>query len=333
MKKEKSVYILGAGFSKDAGGLLMTEFIRRKQLGSRRKTLNRVYPEIKRFMHQSIQDGLIGPDWNIEEFFNLISEADFLDLEFKCLRGNSRKASKIYRDLVDCIVNELLLSMRKKLGNRNPQLPSMYEDFARRCLRRDVTIITFNWDHIPEWLLFTKFGSLDYCLDLDDVKKVDRNLGNISKGIKVLKLHGSVNWLICENPNHPIHIYNSWQAQKVRLDYCSKCGRQLYKLLVPPVWHKRGYAQRISELWEKAADELCAADKIVIIGYSLPIFDISAKYLLLLSAYLNRKVRVEIVNRPDFDDERYKQIFKHATEIRNTKMIFKDYVANVLNHA
>lgn len=333
----KTVYILGAGFSKDAGGLLMKEFLCRKQLGSQRKNLNRIYINLKRYMSQSIQDGLI-KDWNIEEFFNIVSEADLLNLEFKrkSFPGNNWKASKIYRDLEDCIVNEILLSMEKelkKLGSTNPQLPSHYEDFARRCLTKDVTVITFNWDHIAEWLLFTEFKSLDYCLDLDNVKKVDRTVGNISKGVKLLKLHGSVNWLICENPNHPIHIYNSWQAQKVRLPYCSKCGYQLHKLIVPPVWHKREYAQRMRKLWEIAADELCAADRIVIIGYSLPIFDISAKHLLMLGSYLNRKTKVEIVNRPNFDDERYKQIFKHAAQINNTKMCFKDYVANVSNLA
>lgn len=332
MKNEKVVYILGAGFSKDAGGLLMAEFFFRKKLGSRRERLNKVYPYIKRFLRRSIQDGLI-KDWNIEEFFNLVSEADLLDLEFKWKRfaRNSWKASRIYQWLVDCIVNELLLSMREKLGNENPQPPSVYVDFARRCLRKDVTIITFNWDHIAEWLLFTEFGGLDYCLDLDNVKKADRAVGNISKGVKLLKLHGSVNWLVCENPNHPIHIYNSWQAHKVRLDYCreKKCRGQLYKMVIPPVWHKRGYAQRIRELWEKAADELCVADRIVIIGYSLPIFDISARYLLLLSTYLNRKLKVEIVNGPGFDEKSYKQIFKDSAGIHNTKMFFKDYVANV----
>ena len=336
MKNEKVVYILGAGFSKEAGGLLMAEFLRRRKLGSRRKRLNQVYLYIRRFLRRSIQHGLI-KDWNIEEFFNIVSEADLLDLEFKrkFFPRNNWKASKIYRDLEDCIVNEILLSMEKKLkklGSTNPQLPSHYEDFARRCLTKDVTVITFNWDHIAEWLLFAEFKSLDYCLDLDNVKKVDRTVGNISKGVKLLKLHGSVNWLICENPNHPIHIYNSWQAQKVRLPYCSKCGYQLRKLIVPPVWHKREYAQRISELWERAADELCAADRIVIIGYSLPSFDLSAKYLFLLSTYLNRKVKVEIVNGPNFDAKRFKQfkqIFKHTAQITNTKMLFREYVYSI----
>lgn len=196
MKKEKVVYILGAGFSKNAGGLLMNEFLLQKELGSMRKTLNQMYPDLKNFMNRAIQDGLIGTDWNIEEFFNLVSEADLLKLKFKTMDGNYWEASKIYRDLVDCIVNELLLSMRKKLEKRNSQLPSHYLDFAKRFLKRDVTIITFNWDHIAEWLLFTEFGGLDYCLDLDNVKKVDRTVGNISKGVKLLKLHGSVNWLM-----------------------------------------------------------------------------------------------------------------------------------------
>jgi hypothetical protein len=230
---------------------------------------------------------------------------------------------------VDCIINEILLSIINKLGKKTPQLPSHYVEFARKCLGKGVTIITFNWDHIIEWLLLTEFGILNYCLD--DFKRVDRTIGDISnkKGFKLLKLHGSVNWLGCANPDHPVHVYNSWQAQKANLDFCRKCHYQLFKLIVPPVWHKRGYAQRISELWEVAADELCVADKIVIIGYSLPIFDISAKHLLLLSTYLNHKVKVEIVNGPDFDDACYKQIFKHAMEIRNTKMSFKNYVACV----
>lgn len=333
MTNEKVVYILGAGFSKDAGGLLMAQFLRKSKLGSGRKRLNQVYPCIKRFLRQSIQDGLVR-DWNIEEFFNIVSEADLLDLEFKRkpFAWNNWKASKIYQDLVDRIVNELLLSMREKLWNRNSQLPLHYWDFAGKCLTKDVTIITFNWDHIPEWLLFRKFGSLNYCLN--DVKTVDKSIGNISNnnGIKLLKLHGSVNWLVCGNANHPIHIYNSWQAQKVRMDYCVRCNYELDKFIVPPVWHKRRYAQRINELWEIAADELCAADKIVIIGYSLPALDISAKHLLQLCSYLNRKPRIEIVNGPNFDAKRFKQfkqIFKHTAQITNTKMLFREYVYSI----
>jgi NAD-dependent SIR2 family protein deacetylase len=301
----KTLYILGAGFSKDAGGLLMKDFLCREQLKSPRGRLNQIYPHLKQFMKQSIKDGLI-KDWNIEEFFNLVSEAELLDLKFRVSPNNHWSASRIHKYLLDYIANELFFGMKKKLGNQNRNMPSHYNGFIKRILRKDVTIITFNWDHLTEFLLLTEFGSLNYCLD--DVKKVDKSIGNISNknGIKLLKLHGSVNWLVCSNPNHPIHIYNSWQAQKIGLDHCSKCHYQLYKLIVPPVWYKRGYANRIGELWETAADELCSADRIVIIGYSLPIFDISAKYLLLLSTYLDRKVKVEIVNGPDFDDTCYK---------------------------
>lgn len=328
MKKEKIVYILGAGFSKDAGGLLMTEFLRRAQLGSQRQRLNKVYAHIKWFMAQSVKDGLIGPGWNIEEFLNLVSEADLLNLQFKSSNGNNWQASKIYEYLVDCIVNELFLSMSVKLDNKNSRLPPHYADFAKRCLNKGVTIITFNWDHITEWLLSTEFGSLDYCLDI--FKKVDKTIGDICKGVKLLKLHGSVNWLGCVNPNHPIYVYNSWQAHKARIDYCGKCNYQLYKLIVPPVWHKRDYAHRIGELWEIAADKLCSADRIIIIGYSLPTLDFSARHLVLLSSYLNCKLKVDIVNGPNFDDSPYRQIFKHAAQVRNTRLLFKDYVGCIV---
>lgn len=326
-KNEKIVYILGAGFSKDAGGLLMNEFLSRSRLNSPQKTLNKVYPSLKRFMQQSIKDCLIGQDWNIENFFNIVSEAELLDLKFKRLKDSNWNASQIYRYLVDCIANELLISMSKKLGKTNSQIPHQYLDFARKCLNKNATIITFNWDHIPEWLLLTEYGQMNYCLE--DVKVVDRSIGKIDKGIKLLKLHGSVNWLVCENSNHHVHIYNSWLAHRQRLPYCKKCKRQLYKMIIPPVWYKRGYAQRIAELWEIAADELCIADRIVIIGYSLPSLDFSAKHLLLLSNYLNRKVRVDIINGPDFNDKCYKQVFKYSRHINNTKLSFEDYINSV----
>lgn len=333
-KQEKIVYILGAGFSKDAGGLLMKDFLRKARLNSRRNTLNKKYPFLKRFMQQAIEDGLIGKhrnsetDWNVEDFFNLVAEADLLDLKFKRTAGRNWDASKIYRSLVDCIANELLISMRMKLRNTNSQLPRQYINFAKKCLTEDATIISFNWDHIPERLLYEKFGYFDYCID--NVRRIDRSIGNISRGIKLLKLHGSVNWLYCDNPNHPIHVYNSWQAQRVRLDYCIKCDYQLSKLIVPPVWHKRDFAQRIGELWETAADELCIADRIVVIGYSLRSLDFSAKHLLLLSNYLNRKVKVEIVNGPNFDKSVYKQVFIYAGKIKNTNLFFKEYVSAVV---
>ncbi len=330
MKAEKVVYILGAGFSKDAGGLLMTEFLRKKQLGSQRKNLNEIFAYLKQVMRQSIKDKLISSDRNIEEFLNLISEADLLQLYFK--RESSKKtwgASKIYQDLIDCIVNELYLSMVKKLGKSNPKLPPHYITFARNYLESEPTVITFNWDHVIEWLLLTEFGRLNY--SLDNPKKIDISTGDIStkKGGKLLKLHGSANWLWCMNPNHPIHVYNSWQAQKVRLGSCKRCHNPLEKLIVPPVWHKREYAERIGELWEIAADELCRANRIVIIGYSLPDLDLSAHYLFLLSAYLNRRLKtVDIVNGPNFDDKRYRQVFKSPVRIRNTRLSFRSFVAN-----
>jgi hypothetical protein len=47
MKNTKIVYILAAGFSKDAGGLLMKEFLLQKELGHKRKELSQVYSNLK----------------------------------------------------------------------------------------------------------------------------------------------------------------------------------------------------------------------------------------------------------------------------------------------
>lgn len=276
-------------------------------------------------MGQAVHDGLI-ENWNVEDFFNIVSDADLLKLEFRRSNGKNLKAAGVYSDLVDCIINELLTAMRKKLASG--RLPQQYTMFADRCLTTDSTIITFNWDHIVEWLIYRKFGCLNYCLD--NTRRVDKSIGDFSSGVKLLKLHGSVNWLYCDNSKHPIRIYNTWKAQENKQEVCGKCNRQLSKMIVPPVWHKRPFAQRIGELWEIAADELCVADRIVIIGYSLPDGDLSAKNLFKLTNYLDRKARrysVDIVNGPDFDDKLYRQVFSRSQKVENHKLFFKDYIA------
>lgn len=53
-------------------------------------------------------------------------------------------------------------------------------------------------------------------------------------------------------------------------------------VVVPPTWSKMGGYREISAVWRAAAEELASAEKIVVIGYSLPPTDMFFQYLFAL---------------------------------------------------
>jgi len=334
----KTLYILGAGFSKSAGGPLTSDFFKSSKLNSHRKRLNNIYPVLRGLKNTLVSTKAIEDD--IEDFMNLVTEAALLGIRIN-IKGKSYKAKDVYKYLIDYAVNEVTLSISKKLQNlknrTNLYLPAIYHKFAEKFLRSEESVIvTFNWDPICELLLFTTFGFLDYCLE-NSIKK-DSSIGRINKGIKLLKLHGSLNWLICPNPRCKYHrekrvcIYNVMQAHKVqKVDWCTSCHTFLEKVVVPPVWHKRGYTDLINSLWKIALDEIETSKRIVVIGYSFPKFDISARYLLKFgTTFVNPLVdEILIVNGPNFDLSQIKDIFivpRVVKRIKNTKMYFEEFV-------
>ena len=156
--------------------------------------------------------------------------------------------------------------------------------------RRD-TIITFNYDTIVEEALrgldipFTygppeligwrgaEPAQIDDCAD---------------KNIKVLKLHGSVNWVFGLD-----YALGSVDPSSIRPDAASDLQRRIATLqdynevrtqnhipfLVAPTWQKlfHGY---LATVWREAVEALKTATRVIILGYSMPPTDQHFKYLL-----------------------------------------------------
>lgn len=98
-----------------------------------------------------------------------------------------------------------------------------------------------------------------------------RNLfSNSDSAIKLLKLHGSINWTTTNN-NKPY--------------------------IVPPIWNKSD--PKVRKLWNIAYKELVEAERIIIIGYSFPETDIYVKSLLALALNENKKIQHIYFINPD----------------------------------
>ncbi|MBI1976059.1 MAG: hypothetical protein HYS56_00950 [Candidatus Omnitrophica bacterium] len=100
---------------------------------------------------------------------------------------------------------------------------------------------------------------------------------------RLLKLHGSINWYYSGNTEFSGELYFShWKEgnfrEKVEVDRNKK---GLSPLIIPPVLDKSSfYAIRgIMDQWQEAKNSMVDANKIYVIGYSLPETDLAARFL------------------------------------------------------
>ncbi|MHB1915520.1 MAG: hypothetical protein ACYCPX_06285 [Acidiferrobacteraceae bacterium] len=70
-------------------------------------------------------------------------------------------------------------------------------------------------------------------------------------------------------------------------------------VIVPPTWNKYEYQSAIVKVWAQAARELCEAEHIVVIGYSLPESDLFFRYLFALGSVGEKPLKTFYVMDPN----------------------------------
>ncbi|MBU1043348.1 MAG: SIR2 family protein [Candidatus Omnitrophica bacterium] len=141
---------------------------------------------------------------------------------------------------------------------------------------------------------------------------------SINQGkIKLLKIHGSLNWLYCPRCNEvDVTLAEkgiSYLGKEYRL-LCSNtnCTSEYEPLIVTPTRFKMYENRILREIWAMARELISKAEEIVFIGYSLPEADTELKCLLLYG--LNeavQKPKITFVDQPEGskDIESYKKLF------------------------
>jgi hypothetical protein len=165
----------------------------------------------------------------------------------------------------------------------------------QRRLRRDC-VITFNYDLVLDYALHQVGVPPDYHL-LSPVE--DPNWTPPPRRCSFFKLHGSTGWGVCSKC-HALRIaqYSRPPTEPMwyPLQRCAQCREQPYlPLLVPPSWDKTGHRDILAPVWARAVEELKAAKRICVIGYSMPKSDSFFKYLLALALAENDRLSDLIV--------------------------------------
>lgn len=321
---DRNVFILGAGFSADAGAPLVHDFLDvsrelfdnpESDLDEREKELfGRVF-EFKKHVAQAREKFKIDLD-NLEELFGLIEMSHRLDPE----RADVRDA------MVYVIAKTLQLAIARtqkrptirvgpalgyertdrpwgalvprEASGTGVSLPDIYTHFALLLSgqydapnkSRANTVITFNYDLVLDDAL--RRVNVEPVYGLPDCAR-DGEVGEQRTGVSVLKLHGSTNWAICPRCQkvHVLGVKFTGNPEAFRRQRCAGCGEPgLHLLLVPPSWDKSEYRDTMRPVWRRAVDELKAANRICVIGYSMPQTDTFFKYLLTLGLAENHQL-------------------------------------------
>ena len=138
-----------------------------------------------------------------------------------------------------------------------------------------VILLSFNYDLCIEQLLF--FKGFNYGSITSSMYNIYKCLPNFGYDFTLLKLHGSFNFAICDKCNK-IWCHNDYLWDKGDRWECRLCDNGGYNnLYIPPLLRKD--LSLVKDAWDDASYFLSKADEVIVMGYSLPFYDINAKEL------------------------------------------------------
>jgi hypothetical protein len=323
----KTVYVLGAGFSVDAGAPTQAAIIREAF---------RIYQKSPNCYNESKFSeftGFLKDQLNIsqDEFASVDLEDIFTPLD-RCLGESSQfrgigldKIMKV-RESVFYVVGrtiQLLLNETEKSKDYINQFACILTKLSSvragvNYQRKDpVSVISTNWDILLDNSIYQTIqsnpdydGVVDYCCYISSKDESDptvkpglEKLGQGGFNVKLLKLHGSLNWLQCPRCSR---LYSKFSSKEAMSNYenpssCRHCDKNFpeeegnHKLaanLIMPTYLKDLSNPQYRIIWQNAGIEISEADEIVFIGYSLPYADFEMRQLLSRMTRKNAKIHV-----------------------------------------
>jgi hypothetical protein len=278
-QKTQTVYIIGAGFSAGLGypttsNLLIEVWPRLSN--KYRKKLNKVIA-----FHQPNFDPERATSFPyIETLLTQMSvNLDMFD------SSRTAEGSFTTADLLD-VRAELLTEIARWFHSLYPEAAkvSWLKKVAQRIQDESATVISFNWDLILDEKLFAEVSASNYGLEPGE------------PGPRLLKPHGSLNWYEEDDVNpvsaeklvelHPKSSgHPAVKAFVLPRHIISKTNRRYTPLIVPPTYIK-DFSRPISvKLWKRCTEALSRANRICVLGYSLPEADLQAHFIIRCGFY------------------------------------------------
>ncbi len=362
MPFRKNVFILGAGFSKEAGAPLMNDFFPLARHIRDDPAYALTEPERHRFgnviqyrfnLNKALAKIHVDLD-NIEQLFGFME----MDLQLAPPAGSTLRIDITYliaRTLeistsaaLPMQGNRILTGTARK-GKRGSRFKGNQYGFftglaaglwnpTKRDNRtsRDA-VITFNYDLLLEREMISLGLGPEYFLDPQRVEYPQMQFANPALRLKLLKMHGSTNWILCSSCKDKIYARVPNEAEVayvVGTHVCPVCHQTtLRPFIVPPTWNKGIEEGFLRPVWSAALQELISAGRIFIVGYSFPETDQFFKYLLGLALAQNDNLlEIWIVNPDRAAHQRFGLLFsQYFSErvVKNVVWTSGQFIANL----
>ncbi|MDR4496345.1 MAG: hypothetical protein MRK02_00175 [Candidatus Scalindua sp.] len=359
---QKTVYVLGAGFSYDGGFPLQSHILNRILDSSVHAediiaTTDRFFlskEPLKQFLDKVFH---FSKNPSLEDVFTLLDQT--IARREYCLGYSWSDLDQIRDTLKRAILTTLHFSLdnlkdKQKLFYEKLGLHFIFRRLKDKIDKQTFSIISLNWDPLVEESIYWNIANLkserlvdvDFCCFSNPFGENSRHTASIlqkSKGIyniKILKLHGSTNWLLCPNCNRlytgigsETDIWNLYCASQE----CPHCIKKLNiaeddkkpilePFLITPTFTKVFDNNHIQMIWHNAHVELSEADKIVFIGYSLPEADYHFRTLLRRAVNQNVSIEVVLTSKDKITPDIPERMRQYLPPSRYTDFFGKDRV-------
>jgi hypothetical protein len=246
------------------------------------------------------------------------------------------------------LIYALYKLLKEKLGWHSSGL---MEEFIQKLDPEDV-IVSLNYDLIVDnaqkTVLTRRHGydselALDYGIPVRTVYHLDgfAKREHAGTGQKLLKPHGSLNWLYCPLCQQ-IDVFEGEKAvgrifRETDEAKCDQCQVRYDPIIITPTFLKSYRNGFVTQIWQSTEAALRDAHEIVFIGYSLPEADIMLRTMFSRALFVNSKQhgqpgKIIVVDLPPEAEaqpliQRYKRLFM---DIQYCGEGFKNYVNYVL---
>ncbi len=340
----KVIYILGAGFSRYAGAPSQDKILDGIIILSKPTHIDLKWPSFENSRQLLIE--FIKKVFNptTEEMMKKISLEDlftFLDKAMLERSGFSTFTEENVENIREALNFCIVYLFDNKLSEGRPDF---YNNLGKAIIKKrkeagqhadPLAIISLNWDIILDNALFeaieqenstitTEKVGIDYCCYTTHRITGEGSMLVKAKGgynIKMQKLHGSFNWLSCPTCGRLYYdigfkVSLLTFVDKMFCPYCHEVGT-LGSLFITPTLLKDLDNTHLRMVWHNADLDLREANRIVFVGYSLPLADFQLRYILKKSIKHSTKIEVVLKSgTKDFNEvkERYELFFGKSLE-------------------
>ena len=341
----KRTFLLGAGFSREAGLPLGNELIYfiLNKLKNSANVLDTgdtgVYQEITDFLKEIQKIKLPELTKDVELLLTYIDLA---------LLNNSVGIFTRYASPEDLRLFRMKLSgaLVRAFDGAHLELTRKFSDggiFSKFCeqLEKGDSVITFNYDLVVEqglwlqnkWTFLEGYGLTKNINDFQDTwggkYPTDRPKESL---VKVYKLHGSLGW-IYDDANEQIIFIG---MPNYFLGYTGFfCERNLNAsgarwdegtTFIEPSYVKQFNRPIILDIWKGAFHEIIQSNELIIIGYSLPEADAAARIFLATGVRSSQISSITVVNPSNEVFDKFEGLF--GRKVVRKKVTFKEWVEN-----